>query len=144
MKILGKFPSTRLRRVRNSDWVRRLVSENNLSTNDLILPIFIKEGNNKIEKIKSMPGVYRYTIDKLPFILDKVEKLKIPMVALFPYTPDKKKDKFGSESLNENNIICKAIRFIKKRYKKFGIMTDVALDPYTSHGHDGIIIDGNR
>ena len=142
MKILGKFPSTRLRRVRNSDWVRRLVSENNLSTNDLILPIFIKEGNNKIEKIKSMPGVYRYTIDKLPFILDKVEKLKIPMVALFPYTPDKKKDKFGSESLNENNIICKAIRFIKKRYKKFGIMTDVALDPYTSHGHDGIIIDG--
>ena len=140
MKILGKFPSTRLRRVRNSDWIRRLVSENNLSSNDLILPIFLKEGKNKIEKINSMPGVYRYTIDRLSNILDKAQKFKIPMVALFPYTPNKKKDNNGTEALNENNLICNGIKFVKKRYKNLGIMTDVALDPYTSHGHDGIII----
>ena len=142
MKILGKFPSTRLRRVRNSDWIRRLVSENDLSTNDLILPIFIREGKNKIEKIQSMPGVFRYTIDKLSIILDKAEKFKIPMIALFPYTPNFKKDKIGSEALNENNLICKSIEFVKKKYKSFGVMTDVALDPYTSHGHDGVIING--
>ena len=140
MKILGKFPSTRLRRVRNSDWIRRLVSENNLSVNDLILPVFLREGKNKIEKIKSMPGINRYSIDKLPNILDKAENFKIPMVALFPYTPNNKKDKNGSEALNENNLICKAIKFIKRKYNKFGVMTDVALDPYTSHGHDGVII----
>ena len=140
MKILGKFPSTRLRRVRNSDWVRRLVSENNLSADDLILPIFIREGKNKIEKIKSMPGINRYTIDRLTNILDKAEKYKIPMVALFPNTPSNKKDKNGTEALNENNLVCKAIKLIKKKYKNFGIMTDIALDPYTSHGHDGVLI----
>ena len=107
MKILGKFPSTRLRRVRNSDWIRRLVSENNLSVDDLILPIFINEGKNKIEEIKSMPGIFRYSIDKLPKILDKAEKLRIPMVALFPNTPNNKKDTIGSEALNENNLISK-------------------------------------
>ena len=142
MKILGKFPSTRLRRVRNSDWIRRLVSENDLSTNDLILPIFIREGKNKIEKIQSMPGIFRYTIDKLSIILDKAERFKIPMIALFPYTPNFKKNKIGSEALNENNLICKSIEFVKKKYKSFGVMTDVALDPYTSHGHDGVIING--
>ncbi len=142
MKILGKFPSTRLRRVRNSDWVRRLVSENNLSNNDLILPIFLREGKNKVEKIKSMPGINRFSIDRLPNILDKAENFKIPMIALFPYTPESKKDKNGLESLNDNNLVCRAIRSIKKKYKNFGIMTDVALDPYTSHGHDGIIING--
>ena len=140
MKILGKFPSTRLRRVRNTDWIRRLVSENDLSVNDLILPIFIKEGKNKVEKIKSMPGVNRYSIDRLSSVLDRAEKFKIPMVALFPYTSENKKDKNGTEALNENNLVCRGIRYIKKKYKKFGVMTDVALDPYTSHGHDGIII----
>ena len=140
MKILGKFPSTRLRRVRNSDWIRRLISENNLSVNDLILPIFLKEGKNKIEKIKSMPGIYRYSIDKLPVILDKAVKYKIPLVALFPQTPQNKKNKYGSEALNENNLICRGIKFIKKKYKNLGVMTDVALDPYTSHGHDGVIV----
>ncbi len=142
MKILGKFPSTRLRRVRNSNWIRRLVSENNLSPNDLILPIFLKEGKNKKEKIKSMPGIFRFSIDRLPNILDKAEKLKIPMVALFPYTAENKKDNNGSESINQNNLICRSIRFIKKRYKNIGVMTDVALDPYTTHGHDGVIING--
>ncbi len=115
MKILGKFPSTRLRRVRNSDWVRRLVSENNLSANDLILPIFLTEGKNKLEKIKTMPGVNRYSVDNLPTILDKAEKFKIPMIALFPNTFDKDKDNIGSEALNENNLICRGIKFIKKK-----------------------------
>ena len=139
MKILGTYPKTRLRRVRNSDWIRRLVSENELSINDLILPIFLREGKNKIEKIKSMPGVYRYTLDKLSPLLDKVAELGIPMIALFPYTPEHKKDKNGSEALNSENLVCKALRQIKKRYKNLGVMCDVALDPYTNHGHDGLL-----
>ena len=131
MKIVGKFPNVRLRRVRNSKWIRRLVAENNLSINDLILPIFVRDGKNKIEEIKSMPGVYRYSIDKLNFIMKKAKKYKIPMVALFPHTPKNKKNEFGTEALNENNLICKSLRFIKKRYPGIGVMCDVALDPYT-------------
>ena len=140
MKIAGKFPNIRLRRVRNSAWIRKLVSENNLSINDLILPIFVRDGKNKIEPIKSMPGVNRYSVDKLNFIMKKVKKYKIPMVALFPYTPKNKKDKFGTEALNTNNLVCRSLRFIKKRYSGIGVMCDVALDPYTSHGHDGVIV----
>ena len=139
MKIVGKFPNTRLRRVRNSKWIRKLISENDLSINDLILPIFVREGKNKIEPIKMMPGINRYTIDKLYTVMDKVRKYKIPMVALFPYTPENKKDMFGSESLNENNLICRSLKLLKKKYPEIGLMCDVALDPYTSHGHDGII-----
>lgn len=144
MKIVGKFPSTRLRRVRNSDWIRRLVSETEMSTNNLIMPIFVKEGKNKIESIKSMPGIYRYTIDKLDKILSEIIKNNIPMLALFPQTPNNKKDVLGSEALNENNLVCKSIRYIKKKYKNIGIMTDVALDPYTSHGHDGLLNDKHQ
>ena len=140
MKIAGKFPNVRLRRVRNSAWIRRLISENDLSINDLILPIFVRDGKNKVEAIKSMPGVHRYSVDKLNLIMNKAKKYKIPMVALFPYTQKNKKDKFGTESLNENNLICKSLKFIKKRYSGIGVMCDVALDPYTSHGHDGVII----
>ena len=138
--IAGKFPKVRLRRVRNSKWIRKLVSENDLSVNDLIMPIFVRDGKNKVESIKTMPGIHRYSIDKLNLIINKVKKNKIPMVALFPYTPKNKKDKFGTEALNKNNLICKALRFIKKRYSEIGVMCDVALDPYTSHGHDGVII----
>ena len=140
MKIAGKFPNIRLRRVRNSTWIRRLVSENNLSINDLILPIFIRDGKNKVESIKSMPGVNRYTVDKLNLVMNKVKKYKIPMVALFPYTPKNKKDRFGKEALNKDNLVCKSLRFIKKKYSGIGVMCDVALDPYTSHGHDGVIV----
>ncbi len=140
MKIIGSYPKIRLRRVRNYEWSRRLISENNLSVNDLIQPIFIKEGKNKIEEIKSMPGVYRYTIDKLDDIMKKIEKLKIPAIAIFPNTPKNKRDKLGSESFNENNLVCRAVRKIKKKYINIGVMCDVALDPYTSHGHDGILI----
>jgi len=140
MKIIGSYPKSRLRRLRKSSWIRNLVSENNITANDLVLPIFIREGKGKIEKIKSMPGVNRYTVDKLPSILKQVKKYKIPMVALFPYTSVKKKNKLGSEALNHNNLICKSLRLIKKKFPKIGVMCDVALDPYTSHGHDGVII----
>ena len=140
MKIIGSFPKTRLRRLRKAKWMRNLVSETNLSNNDLVLPIFIREGKNKIDTIKSMPGVKRYTVDKLPIILKQVKKYKIPMIALFPYTADSKKDKNGSEALNPDNLVCKSLRLIKNNFPSIGVMCDVALDPYTSHGHDGIII----
>ena len=140
MKITGKFPNIRLRRVRKKEWIRRLVSENNLSIDDLILPIFVRDGKNKIDPIKSMPGVYRYSLDKLNVILKKAQKYNIPMIALFPYVEKNKKDRLGKEALNKDNLICKSIKLVKKKYPKIGIMCDVALDPYTSHGHDGIIV----
>ena len=140
MIITGTYPKLRLRRSRKFDWSRRLVQENNLSFNDLILPIFLIDGKNKKIPIKFMPGVFRYSINNLGIIVDKAIKKKIPMVALFPYTNPKLKDLYGSESLNENNLVCQAIKYIKNKYKnQIGIMCDVALDPYTSHGHDGII-----
>ena len=138
--ITGKYPSLRLRRTRKYNWSRKLIQENNLSSSDLIYPIFLIEGKNKKQAIKSMPGIYRYSIDQLGIIINNVIKHKIPMVALFPSTPNNKKNKFGTEALNENNLVCRAIRFIKKRFKNsVGIMSDVALDPYTSHGHDGLL-----
>ena len=140
MNIVGSYPKTRLRRLRKSKWLRNLISETSISTNDLILPIFIREGKNKIESIKSMPGIKRYTLDKLSSILKQVRKYKIPMVALFPYTPNFKKDKNGTEALNSNNLVCRGIKLVKKKFPEIGVMCDVALDPYTSHGHDGIII----
>ena len=139
MKILGKYPSLRLRRNRKYDWTRRLVAENNLTVNDLIFPIFVTEGKNKIESIKSMPGAYRYSVDRINNVINKVSKLKIPLVAIFPHTPNNKKNSLGSEALNEDNLVCQAIRKIKKNNPDIGVMTDVALDPYTNHGHDGIL-----
>ena len=141
--ITGNYPNLRLRRSRKNDWSRRLVQENSLSSSDFILPIFLIDGKNTKQSIKTMPDVYRYTIDKLGTILDRAIKNKIPMVALFPYTNKTKKNEIGTEALNEDNLVCKAIRYIKKRYKnEIGIMCDVALDPYTSHGHDGLIKSG--
>ena len=143
MIITGKYPNLRLRRNRKEDWIRRLVKENSLSVNDLVLPIFLIEGKNKKQQIKSMPNVYRYSIDRLAEILNKALSNKIPMVALFPYTNTKLKNDYGTESLNEDNLVCRAIRYIKKKYKNsIGIMCDVALDPYTSHGHDGLLSKG--
>ena len=138
--ITGKFPSLRLRRTRKYAWSRKLVQENNLSVSDLIYPIFLIEGKNKKQIIKSMPNIYRYTLDKLGEVVNNVVKNNIPMVALFPSTPIAKKDKYGSEALNENNLVCRATQIIKKRFKNnIGVMCDVALDPYTSHGHDGLL-----
>ena len=140
MKLIGSYPNTRLRRNRKTDWSRRLVSENTLSANDLIWPIFLTDGKNQKNQITTMPGVYRYSVDKLEKIVEKAIKLKLPLLALFPHTKKKNKDNKGSEALNENNLVCKAVRHIKKKFKSdIGIMCDVALDPYTSHGHDGLI-----
>jgi len=138
--ITGNFPNLRLRRSRKNDWSRRLIAENNLSPSDFILPVFLTNGKNKKQSISSMPGVYRYSLDKLSFVIDKALKLKLPMVALFPYTNKKDKNKFGTEAINEDNLVCKALKLIKKKYRnEIGIMCDVALDPYTSHGQDGLV-----
>tara|TARA_B110000444_G_C18836246_1_gene596144 strand:- start:1741 stop:2733 length:993 start_codon:yes stop_codon:yes gene_type:complete len=140
MKIIGSYPSLRMRRNRKADWIRRLVSEHNLSTNDLVLPLFVKDGQKKKEPIKSMPNVFRYSVDELSKVVEKACKLKIPLIALFPYTNNTKKNFSGSEAFNPNNLICKSLNILKKRFKNdIGIMCDVALDPYTSHGHDGVI-----
>tara|TARA_B110000444_G_scaffold243211_1_gene261321 strand:- start:391 stop:1380 length:990 start_codon:yes stop_codon:yes gene_type:complete len=138
--ITGKYPNLRLRRNRKQDWSRRLVQENTLTSSDFILPIFLIDGKNKKDHIKTMPGVFRYSIDRVNQIVEKAIKNGIPMVALFPYTRKFLKNEIGSEAINEKNLVCRAIVEIKKRYKnQIGIMCDVALDPYTSHGHDGLI-----
>ncbi len=140
MIITGKYPELRLRRTRQYNWSRRLVKENSLSANDLIQPIFLIDGKNKRIPVKSMPNVFRYSIDRLAQEVDKSISNKIPMISLFPFTNHKLKNSLGTEALNENNLVCKAIKLIKKKYKNsIGIMCDVALDPYTSHGHDGIM-----
>ena len=144
MIITGKYPELRMRRNRKRDWSRRLTSENSLSVNDLILPIFIIEGKNKKIPVKSMPGIYRYSLDKLNSVVQSAVNMGIPMIAIFPYTEKKLKNSLGTESINSNNLVCRACRQIKKKFKyKIGIMCDVALDPYTSHGHDGIILKGD-
>ena len=138
--ITGSYPNLRLRRNRKETWSRRLIQENTLSSNDFILPIFLIDGNNKRETIPTMPGVYRYTINRLAQIIDKAILKGIPMIALFPKTKNNLKNEIGSESLNENNLVCRALLEIKKKYKnQIGLMCDVALDPYTSHGHDGLL-----
>ena len=139
MKNIGSYPKVRLRRNRKTDWTRRLIRESNLSPDDLIWPIFIKEGRNIKEPIKSMPGVFRYSLDQIERLVERAITNRIPMIALFPNTDNSKKNEKGSEALNKNNLVCKALRLIKKNYKNIGLMCDVALDPYTSHGHDGIV-----
>ena len=115
MKNLGSYPSVRLRRNRKSIWSRRLVQENNLSSGDLIWPIFITEGKNVKEPVNTMPGVYRYSLDKIENIVERAIKAKIPMIALFPNTPNSKKNNRGSEALNKKNLVCKALKIIKKK-----------------------------
>ena len=138
--ITGKYPSLRLRRNRKNNWSRRLVEENNLTPNDFILPVFLIDGKNKRLPIKTMPGVFRYSLDKLSYVVDRAINKGLPMIALFPNTDKKKKNEFGTEALNEDNLVCRALQMIKKKYKnEIGIMCDVALDPYTSHGHDGLL-----
>ena len=141
MKNVGSYPNTRMRRNRKTDWSRRLIRESNLSPNDLIWPIFIRDGKNIKEPVKTMPGVYRYSLDKIEKLVERAINNKIPMIALFPSTPLSKKNKIGSEAVNKNNLVCKALRLVKKNYKNIGIMCDVALDPYTTHGHDGVLKD---
>jgi porphobilinogen synthase len=121
-------------------WSRSIVQENLISSSDLILPIFIKDGTNVNEEIPSMPEVYKFSVDNLEKIVSRAIKNKIPAVALFPEIDNEKKDSIGSEALNENNVICRAVKEIKAKFNnQIGVICDVALDPYTSHGHDGIL-----
>jgi porphobilinogen synthase len=138
-KITNSYPLVRMRRNRQADWSRRLISENILSTNDLILPLFVCEGNNILEPIDSLPGVNRYSIDKIVDVAKKAEDFQIPLLALFPVVDNKYKSTEGKEALKTDNLICRTINEIKDKVPNIGIMTDVALDPYTSHGHDGIL-----
>ena len=135
-----KFPGTRLRRNRKSEWSRRLINDTYLDKSDFILPIFVCEGKNKKQEIKSMPGIFRYSIDRLDEIISRSSKNEIPAVAIFPLIENSKKNNKGTEALNKNNVVCNAIHQVKKLNKNIGVMCDVALDPYTSHGHDGLII----
>ena len=123
------------------DFSRRMISENTLSVNDLVWPIFVCEGNNIADEIKSMPGVFRYSIDNILKELENVVNLRIPAVALFPQIDHALKDENGSQAIDENNLICRTIKAIKQNFPDLGVICDVALDPYTNHGHDGIIID---
>ncbi len=134
-----RFPNTRLRRLRTTESLRSLIRENTLSPHDLIQPIFLIEGKNKIEKIKTMPNIFRHTVDKAIVEIKKLKKLGIGAIVLFPCINKKHKDLTGSESYNANGLIQKAISEIRLKIDDITIITDVALDPYTSHGQDGII-----
>jgi porphobilinogen synthase len=132
----------RLRRNRKADWVRRLVREHGLSVDDLIWPIFVIDGPARREPVESMPGVERLSLDEAVAAAERAAALAIPVIALFPYTDPSLRDATGSEALNSHNLVCRACRAIKQRVPDIGLMTDVALDPYTSHGHDGLLRDG--
>lgn len=137
----SSFPRTRLRRNRKADWSRRLVAENQLRVNDLIWPLFIQEGPGRTA-VPSMPGVERLSIDEAVRAAEEAARLGIPALALFPQTPTARKTDDGREALNSDNLICKTIRAIKDAQPDIGLICDVALDPYTSHGHDGLLRDG--
>ena len=136
----NNFPRIRMRRNRMSNFSRRLISENNISLDDLIYPIFITYGSNVKEEVVSMPGIYRYSLDLLHKEIEYISSLFIPAIAFFPKVQNALKTSDGKEALNKNNLICKAIEISKKVNPKLGVICDVALDPYTDHGHDGIII----
>jgi porphobilinogen synthase len=134
--------SVRMRRNRRSEWARRMVRENVLTTDDLIWPLFVMDGTNARAPVSSMPGVERLSVDEIAREAERAAKLSIPCIALFPYTDQKLRDEAGSEALNPDNLVCRAIRAIKKEVPDIGVLCDVALDPFTSHGHDGLLHDG--
>ena len=134
--------TVRMRRNRQHEWVRRMVREHRLSTDDLIWPLFVMDGENARVAVPSMPGVERLSVDQCVREAERAAKLTIPCLALFPYTDPVLRDEDGSEALNPDNLVCRAIRAIKKEVPEIGILCDVALDPFTSHGHDGLLRDG--
>jgi porphobilinogen synthase len=140
--IGGQFPGTRLRRNRYDVATRRMVAENTLTVNDLIWPIFIIDGQNQRVPVGSMPGVDRVTLDLVAGHVEPAVRLGIPAIALFPATPATKKDAEGTESGNPDNLICSATRLLKQEFPDLGLVGDVALDPYTDHGHDGVLRNG--
>jgi len=134
--------TVRMRRNRRSEWARRMVRENVLTTDDLIWPLFVMDGTKARTPVQSMPDVERLSVDEVAREAVRAAQLSIPCIALFPYTDPKLRDETGSEALNPDNLVCRAIRAIKKEVPEIGVLCDVALDPFTSHGHDGLLRDG--
>src|SRR5881397_2219788 len=141
MKIYGEFPGVRMRRMRRDEFSRRLMREHVLTADDLIYPVFVLDGKSRAEKVASMPGVERMTVDKLLALAEQCLKLRIPVLALFPVIEQRLKSADGREALNPKGLVPRAVAALKKRFPELGVMTDVALDPYTSHGQDGVIDD---
>jgi porphobilinogen synthase len=139
MKIYGQFPAVRMRRMRRDDFSRRLMRETVLTANDLIYPVFVLDGKNRTENVASMPGVERMTLDRLLPVAEQCLKLRIPVLALFPVIEQKLKTLDGREAFNPKGLVPRVVGALKKRYPELGLMTDVALDPYTSHGQDGVV-----
>jgi porphobilinogen synthase len=139
MQVYGNFPAVRMRRMRRDDFSRRLMRENVLSPDDLIYPVFVIEGKGRSQPVPSMPGVSRYTADKLMTVAERCLKLGVPAIALFPAIEPSLKSPEGDEATNPEGLVPRTIRALKKRFPELGVMTDVALDPYTSHGQDGVI-----
>ena len=139
MNIFGQFPQKRMRRVRKDDFSRRMVREHRLSADDFIYPVFVIEGNNRTESVPSMPGVERMTLDRLLPLAEKCLKLSVPAMALFPLIDPALKTPDGHEAMNADGLIPRVVAALKKNFPDLGIMTDVALDPYTSHGQDGVV-----
>ncbi|MDO9125408.1 MAG: porphobilinogen synthase [Parvibaculum sp.] len=133
------FPAIRMRRNRKVDWSRRLVAENTLSVNDLLWPLFLTEGKGVREPVSTMPGVHRRSVDEAVSAAEEAAALGIPVIALFPFTPAGKRDAVGSLATDPDNLVCRATRAIKAAVPNIGVLCDVALDPYTSHGHDGLM-----
>ena len=140
---MTSYPHIRMRRLRRHDWTRRLVAENTLSPTDFIWPVFVIEGDNKREPVASMPGVERLSVDLVAKAAKEAHGLGIPVIALFPQTPTALKTEDGREALNKDNLVCRAVRAIKSAVPEIGVLCDVALDPYTTHGHDGLLRDGD-
>ena len=139
MKIYGQFPAVRMRRMRRDDFSRRLMRENVLTADDLIYPVFVIDGKARSEKVGSMPGVERFTLDKLYRVAERCLEARVPVMALFPAIEQRLKSLDGREAFNPKGLIPRVVRELKKRFPELGIMTDVALDPYTSHGQDGVV-----
>jgi porphobilinogen synthase len=142
MRAISAFPALRMRRLRRADWTRRLVAETTLSASDFIWPLFVVDGQKKREPVASMPGVDRLSVDLIAGAAEEAATLGIPVVALFPYTDPTLKTPDGREATNPTNLVCSAVREIKRAVPELGVLCDVALDPYTSHGHDGVLVDG--
>src|SRR5512137_3031399 len=139
MQILGQFPSVRMRRMRRDDFSRRLMRENALTVDDLIYPVFVLDGSQRRESVASMPGVERLSIDQLLSVADECVRLGIPVMALFPVIDGSLKSPDGREATNADGLVPRTVRELKRRFPELGVMTDVALDPYTTHGQDGLI-----
>ena len=138
----GRFPAVRMRRNRRTSWSRRLVAENVLTTDDLIWPIFVVEGRGLKQPVEAMPGVDRLSVDLAVTAAEEAVELGIPVIALFPYTDPRLRTDDGREAFNRDNLVCRTTRAIRKARLDVGVLLDVALDPYTSHGHDGLMRDG--